>query len=54
MEERTKKMRKKGKVEENKNVKEWEKKLLVHYSVLVQHFAVRGFHLRAFEVIFLP
>jgi hypothetical protein len=43
----------KGKVEENKNLKGKEKKLLVHYSGLVQHFAVRGFNLRAFEVILL-
>lgn len=39
-----------GEAEGNKNVKKWENKLSVHYSVLVQHFAVRGFHLRAFEV----
>jgi hypothetical protein len=40
-------------VEENKNLEGWEKKLFVHYSGLVQHFAVRGFHLQAFEVILL-
>jgi len=31
IEERTKKMRKNGKMGENKNVTVWEKKLLVHY-----------------------